>query len=240
MIAQLPQPFLPGVMTSSQKSKIEYWAGYTFGWPSCLEGISKWVSGCVVTPRWQNRAGQELETWRPIMLDNGAFSAWLNDQPISLKSQVEAMRSFMDTLPDHSIEWIVLPDVVADGMESWRRSWHGIGMLQDLIHPERMLWPVQEEMDIYQLAAMWRAGAFGGFFVGGKTRRWKLETAREIRKELSSAYIHIGRISSPHHLMAATQIPIDSFDTTSFTRQQEWNRSQPYAARLAMFCKETA
>ena len=216
--------------------KLQYFAGYSFGWPGCLGNTDRWTHGVITGPRWADRVAREVEDWRPVIIDNGAYPAFRDGTDLPFDDQMHAVKSAIETIGSERIRFAIVPDVVADPKETASRRFQ---TMLDIIAgstlpPHKWMIPVQEGSNI--ASACYQATALGcAVFVGGDTRRWKFETARRIRRAAPDAHLHIGRISDPAHLRAACQIGVDSFDTTTFVRQQRHNQANDYTERLRRY-----
>ena len=218
------------------RDRLTLYAGYAFGWPNCLGTARPYVRGCLTTPRYAHRVSKEVDT--PVMLDNGAWSDHQNKRHRLLMEVVDDLIDAYHTIGPDNVRWVVAPDKVGNGYLSDRRGYEGTQWLSAKGVPgSKILWPIQEGMSLANPVRFLEFGRIGGFFIGGRTRRWKLEMARAIKGWRSDVYVHVARISSAVHLECATSIGVDSFDTTTYSRQQNWNRRQDFAETLEPYCR---
>lgn len=143
-------------------------------------------------------------------LDNGAFSAWQQKRPFD----VDAFQRHVDT-NGHDAQFIVVPDIVAGGLESldftlsWLPKLQGIG--------RRRLIAVQDGMNVNDVRPYLSESV--GIFVGGSTE-WKISTTPmwgRLAHEVG-AYLHVGRVNTCRRIRLCHASGADSIDGTSATR----------------------
>lgn len=157
------------------------------------------------------------EDWQ-FVLDNGAYSAYSNNIPW----EEERFYSYVKRLVDNNLTpmFVVLPDIVAGGIQSLNRSvthiprlpeaWEKYLPVQDGMVDEDVI-PILEQVD--------------GIFVGG-TVVWKWRTA-ERWCHLAHTFglkCHIGRVNSERQLLSAKNVGADSVDGSSASRNHTTNR----------------
>ena len=147
-------------------------------------------------------------------IDNGAWPAHKNGLPFD----EPAFTSLVDSRGADA-DFIVVPDVVAGGMESLRLS---VGWLPRLIRFPRLYIAVQDGMSEQAVCNVLSLRPGLGIFVGGSTE-WKLRTlprwgwiAHEMQKPL-----HVGRVNSARRIRLCAEAGADSFDGTSVTMYAE-------------------
>ena len=204
--------------------KMEYWAGWKWSHPKELR---PWIAGQVITPRW----AEDYKSDDRIILDNGAFAAWRDNQPMGEEFHVsEVLRAGRLLRP----EFVVLPDIVAGGDESLRRSRQSAPVIHSELPSSRLLVAVQEGMKIWE--AMELADMFGGgIFVGGADYAWKRYAVETIRAKSKSMYVHVARIWKDGDLCwhsSRTQ----SFDNTTFGRGLNFNVKLDKVKSLQRYC----
>ncbi len=201
--------------------RMRYFAGYSFslkqriGWP--------FAHAVVTTPRWATRAQQESAL--PLVLDNGAYPAWVRGEALPYDAQVSAMLDVLDVMP---VSWLVLPDVVGDGDESWERTMRAVPLFAGRA---RCFVAVQEGTDLD--AACELARDVGGVFVGGKDWAFKRETTRTLSGR--GVYVHVARISIDSALWFCASHGVESFDNTTFVRGFDCNQLPDYRRRLSRY-----
>ena len=144
------------------------------------------------------------DTGLPIACDNGCFKAF----------NEKAYRSMLrkSSEADTSLEWVTVPDVVADARETHRLF---------------MQW--QPVLEAFPLAYVLQDGAedvdlpfhlFRCLFVGGTTEYKLSQTAADIIKvaQEKQKRIHMGRVNSDRRLRYAMHIGVDSVDGTGYIR----------------------
>ena len=201
--------------------RIRYYAGYSWTTPEVVKPFSR---GQVATPRWAKRVKG------PLMLDNGAWPAFRDGVELPFSKQVAAMAPFIERA-----EWIIAPDKVAAGEESWVRTRRALALWHE--HAHKMLLPVQEGADLSEVVAWGRHA--GGLFVGGSTYDWKIAVSKMLRGLGFEGVIHVGRIARPQHLSALSGVA-DSIDNTTWVRAQNYNKALPLAALLRQYIEPRA
>lgn len=216
---------------------LKYFAGYSFGWPKCVEDIKPWVHGVVVTPRYTDKLRGEKDASgdkTPVIIDNGAWSAYLSGTPLGMREQLEGLHRVSDAFEE--VQFVITPDVVGDPVESLNRIQSALPLM-DRWRPSQRLLVVQDGADIRELMSFIEAGKAGGLFVGGKSQQWKLATTKEIRQYCSDVYLHVGRVSSRRAMREVANAGADSIDNTSFTRKTKNNVNADYELRLRLYCE---
>lgn len=216
---------------------MDYWAGYS--WGMNLGEQWGWCKGIVVTPKWIDKAVQDAWTkargrdfeW---MLDNGAWSAYVSGKPLSFKAQ---MNGILAALYRIEPRWIIAPDIVAEPELSWLRTQASLPYLSDYVRQGKVLFALQDGSNTEEIvSAALRCGC--GVFIGGSTKKWKLEELARVRSISSNVYIHIGRIAKADELRDASLGGADSFDTTTFVRKQKNNTSIDFEERFEGYVRK--
>lgn len=168
--------------------------------------------------------------WRnegfPYCIDNGAWTAFLQGRPWD-----EAKFIGIVNLLGAGADFIVLPDIVAGGMESFEISAQWIPRLEGVAP---LLFPVQNGQPPELVAEIVEQTGVG-IFVGGDTE-WK-ETTLPIWGHLKAqlgCYLHVGRMNSRRKIKLCAMAGADSFDGTSLTK---WSDS---ADRLSAEIRQTS
>lgn len=212
--------------------KLRFYCGYSFG----AHTVEDYTHAIVSTPRWITRALRESQL--PIVLDNGAFPAWRDGVDLSLSDQLETMSDALTAIGPRLL-WAVLPDVVEDARESFRRSTVGLSSLD--VPRIKMLVPVQEGAPFAEYVAFVEANKVGGVFIGGGSKRFKLEALKALAGKVP--WVHIARISADHELHWAAYYGADSFDsgapTYGFTDHQTSGRQRDWSSSFGRYCEAT-
>jgi hypothetical protein len=179
-------------------------------------------------------------TWSPNELnvrnerwigDNGAYSAWLNDERWDAKAWKgmldKAYRNVGSGLPEP--DFVVLPDKVGDAEATYRRSekW-----LSEVPGGWSYYFAVQDGMRVKHACRFAHDLGAGGVFVGG-TKSWKARNAEtivaEAHKQGLKAHIARPMLPKPHEafdgnkgLRWCERIGADSVDTTTIARNASW------------------
>ena len=146
----------------------------------------------------------------PYALDNGAWTAHCK----SAAWDRAAFERAMDKLGDGA-DFVVLPDIVAGGLESLYHSLEWLDRLRD--YNGLFLLAVQDGMRVEHIEPF--VGKRVGVFVGGTTD-WKLDSlpswARLAHKH--GAYLHVGRVNTARRIRYCSGFGVHSFDGTSASR----------------------
>lgn len=144
---------------------------------------------------------------RPWFYDNGAFKDWTAGKPFDKEAFLSDLDSIYRAIDRP--EWIVLPDIVAGGVESLEYS-------SRWVHRCRGLAPlylaVQDGMTETDVAPLLPHVA--GLFVGG-TLGWKVSTGRAWARfaHENQRRCHVGRVGTPRRVKWAMRIDADSIDS---------------------------
>lgn len=161
-----------------------------------------------------SRAGVwRTEGFTRIAGDNGAWADFQADR----RFDGDAYERFLDWLSDEPIvpDWLVLPDIVAGGLDSLALSSRYINRCSAVA--PLVLIAVQNGMTTADIAPL--VGPSVGVFLGGSTD-WKLETAimwgqfcaeREV-------YYHFARVNTIKRMSLAIAAGADSVDGSSGSR----------------------
>jgi len=143
-------------------------------------------------------------------IDNGAWKAYR--QKIAFNS--EAFAGLIERL-GAAADFIVLPDIVAGGIESLAMSVSWIPKLRGL---RLLLLPLQDGMTARDVGMVLRQNARVGLFLGGTTDfklremyAWGMVAATWKR------YYHVGRVNTARRIRLCAEAGADSFDGTSAT-----------------------
>lgn len=167
--------------------------------------------GCVVEPRTYKHIHHG-----PLMVDNGAFSAWTLGHRWSEAKWLEMLLWLHEHgfFPPHSI---VIPDVVGDA----RATYVSLGRWYEITAAfgGKTLFAVQDGMTKPDILATLRDHPGLGLFIGGSTE-WKEATIPvwgEVKAE-TGCYLHVARVNSWRRARICRLAGADSFDGTSATR----------------------
>lgn len=143
-------------------------------------------------------------------LDNGAWSAYQSGQPW----QPEPFIKLCNKL-GRGAQWVVVPDIVAGGLESLELSRQWLPRLQGVA--KHQLLAVQDGMTPSDIEPILTGTV--GIFVGGSTD-WKLSTLH-LWGSLAAkvgCYFHVGRVNSIKRINMCQDVGAHSFDGTSVSR----------------------
>lgn len=151
-------------------------------------------------------------------LDNGAYGAWSRGEEFDAKAFMAVCGKVP---PDAPPDFVVVPDLVARGLDSLTFSLRWCEYLEH-IHPS---WPrylaVQDGMTRDDLEP--HLARFQGLFVGG-TLKWKHHTAEQWVQlaHANGLKCHIGRVPTLKRLLWAERIGADSVDSTTWARNDRF------------------
>lgn len=153
------------------------------------------------------------EGFETYAIDNGAWSA--HTQGRAWDARAEA--AFLALLDRHGrgAQFVVVPDVVAGGLESLRLSEAWLPRLEG--QGRVRLVPVQDGMVEADVRAL--LGPRVGIFLGGGTP-WKLHTMAAwgaLARERGCWY-HVGRVNTGRRIRMCAMAGADSFDGSSVTK----------------------
>lgn len=150
------------------------------------------------------------ECFENYALDNGAWSAFQQGRPFDELAFGRAL-----DLVGERADWVVLPDIVAGGMESLEFSLKWLDRLRAF--PTTLLLAVQDGMCPDDVREYLNPAV--GIFVGGSTE-WKLETmeAWALLARRRNCYMHVGRVNSAKRIAMCAAAGAHSFDGTSVTQ----------------------
>lgn len=187
------------------------------------------IEACeAAAPSYDHRAEYDIESYRlntgiRYILDNGAFNCYTKNKPWDATLFLRRLRQAREKDPDP--DWVVLPDVVTNPRATERRAKEWARVIdypttypcQDGVSPERAC-DIAEDLGCM------------GIFIGG-TVEWKRERAGEFVEEAHDRdlWAHIAR---PSDLQWAEGTGADSVDTTSFVRNQAWDRLRRFEGSL--------
>lgn len=143
-------------------------------------------------------------------IDNGAWGAFQQKRPFD-------SQAFKD-LVEHSgasADFVIVPDIVAGGLESLMFSVSWLPKLKVLLN---LLLPVQDGMNVEAVSQVLHAWPSLGIFLGGSTE-WKLKTMYGwgmVAAALNRHY-HVGRVNTMRRIRLCAESGADSFDGTSAT-----------------------
>lgn len=182
-----------------------------------LDGLRAAGWGILVCASTRPSADHRTEGFDEVMIDNGAWK--VREEPTAAarlaawnRDYRESFEALVDSTP---ARLVVIPDIVAGGLDSLAHSAEWIGRLSHL--SATLLLPVQDGM----VAANVRPHVGRvGLFVGGSTA-WKWETlatewgplAREV-----GCWLHVGRAGSGRMVERCGLAGADSFDTSEPSR----------------------
>jgi hypothetical protein len=195
------------------KKKMKVYSGNE-GDPKALGELSAKGYGVLLCNKYRDTAKLPY-----YAIDNGAYSAWVNGQEWSPEPFLRLMEKCWSSgkLPD----FVVVPDIVAGGVSSLKRSLDWIPDLR-AIGGTAFYLAVQDGMtpdDIRPVLPL-----FDGLFIGG-TMEWKLSTGADwvqLAHE-NGKPCHIGRVGTWPRIMWAQNIGADSIDSSSWAQNDSYH-----------------
>jgi len=196
--------------TKAKRKKIQFWFGFHFG---MLRTWDPFCHGVVVTPRYVEDLIRTK--WRgALIIDNGAFPAWVKKEELSLETQISTMmKAAIDLLKSgFSIRAFILPDVIGNGSESRIRHEKALQVMKEKF-PKIDCWAVAQEGTNFK----WCADFADGVFVGGASLPAKRQMIQLLQKH-SPKWLHAGRQAQEHDLIFCNANGVDSVDSTTPTK----------------------
>ena len=145
-------------------------------------------------------------------LDNGAFTCYRKGYPFMKEVFLKTIQdAYKKNIP---LDFIVTPDIIAKGMESYLYSFHW-ATIEPLKTAPNLALVVQDGITPGSLGSVRR---WSHIFVGG-TVEWKWKTAKEWIDFAHSEgkKVHIGQCGKLEYLLMAYELGADSVDSTSWT-----------------------
>ncbi len=174
-----------------------------------------------------SRAGVwRTEGFDRIVGDNGAWA----DHQAGRAFDEDAYERFLDWLQSLSVvpDWLVLPDIVAGGLDSLALSLRYINRCRSIA--PLVLIAVQDGMTTDDLVPL--VGAEVGIFLGGSTM-WKLQKMAEWGEFCAArgVHYHVARVNSLRRTYQAISAGANSIDGSSGSRYAVTIPKLAYAAR---------
>ena len=162
--------------------------------------------GWLISPgSWKNPP-----SWMPYALDNGAFSAHINNTAWdegAFRKLLESARLHFKPL------WVVVPDVVMDA-EATKKKWQEWApIIKSLMPTVKLAFAVQDGMTPCDVP-----DDCDVIFVGGSTE-WKFKTLRDWTTNFKR--VHVGRVNSERKLWQCMDAGVESCDGTGWLRGGE-------------------
>jgi hypothetical protein len=158
-----------------------------------------------------------MPTWHdgtaaPYAIDNGAWGAYASNREWDAGA-------FLDLAAElgEGADWVAIPDIVAGGLESLRRSEEWKNHLRYLLPETRLLLPVQDGMAPLDVASLIDDNT--GIFLGGSTE-WKLDTLPSWGEwcEERDVYFHVARVNTVNRIEKCANAKAQSFDGTNLSK----------------------
>lgn len=145
-------------------------------------------------------------------LDNGAYSCWINKKTFDDKSFEDSLIKIERST--NKPDFIVVPDIVADGMKSLFFSLKWIHKIPAGIPAYLAVQDGMNTRDVLEYIDL-----FDGIFVGGSLE-WKMKTAKTWCDVAHSQdkKCHIGKVGTFRRLVWAKNIGADSVDSSTFVQ----------------------
>ena len=150
-------------------------------------------------------------------LDNGAYESHRRGLPWSEDRFLRMIEKCWNN--GISLDFIVLPDIVGRGMDSYLHSIEWIFKLQ----PAKLALAVQNGIEPKDIE-LHILDDISYIFVGG-TDTWKWQTAKQWVDfaHTNGKKCHIGKCGTLEKLQTAKRMGVDSVDSTSFVRNESWD-----------------
>ena len=155
---------------------------------------------------------------RPWAYDNGAFRDYSAEKPFNETTFEFEIQKMAMSVAHPPPDFIILPDIVAGGLESLMLSVSWVPKVMSLWTPNRPLPPlylaVQDGMEFGVVESYLHIHEIGGLFVGGSTE-WKEKTGSRWCDLAHDNYklCHIGRVGTPGRVAWGFHAGADSVDS---------------------------
>lgn len=152
-------------------------------------------------------------------LDNGCYAANLNDELWESDDFLRRLGEIPEKMP-RDPDFVVVPDVPGEADATFERSLLYVREVREFGYP--YLLPVQDGVGIKNAISLADAIGAAGIFIGG-SNEWKRYNTRRFVKRARERdlWVHVG---SPPDLLWAGGIGVDSVDTTSIVRNEDWHK----------------
>jgi hypothetical protein len=173
-----------------------------------MEALKAHGWGLLLTPDTIVRGRRALPPGYKYAIDNGAWGC--HQRGVAFDG---ARFGELVALHADGAEWVVVPDIVAGGLESLAFSLSWLPRLQGL----PLLLAVQDGMSTDDVEPYLGAGV--GVFLGGTTE-WKLATMRQwghLARRVGCHY-HVARVNTARRIALCQDAGAHSFDGTSASR----------------------
>jgi hypothetical protein len=147
----------------------------------------------------------------PFALDNGAYGDWVHKRVFNDAAFLEHVELVL--LSGFRPDFIVIPDIVAAGLESLRFSLDWLPILKPMVGDVPLYLAVQDGMTLDEVRP--HLLSVGGIFVGG-TDPWKKSTVAtwaELAHE-NNLLCHLGRAGTYNKVKLARAVGVDSIDSS--------------------------
>lgn len=167
------------------------------------------------------------------IIDNGAYPAYLKGERLNTQSYFSFLSKVMNGAY-HPPYFVVIPDIVRGGMDSWKFSLEHIGKIPEQF---KKYFVVQDGM--YADPVEWILPNIDGLFIGGSTS-WKWRTAKQW---IDMAHdhgkkCHIGRVGTQKNYLKACSLGADSVDGSTLMRHnrlidiERWRATKRAQSRI--------
>jgi len=222
-------------LKETNQRKLKYYASYTFG--LSLKKQKKYCFGWIVSPKWVDNLISDFNKKneiRPILLDNGAFTAWKLNKKIPCIEHIELQKKCYQKIIANNIKinGIIIPDTVGDGKDTLKK----IEVFQQYKYYDNTIAfaCIQENMNIDVFLNICNKNTFG-IFIGGKSKEWKYYIIKQIKEKKFNGKIHFGRASTDLDLYICSKNKIDSFDNSTYMNGLNRKNLPLYIERLKKY-----
>jgi hypothetical protein len=166
----------------------------------------------------------------PFALDNCAYGDWVHQRAFSEAAFLEHVELVL--LSGFRPDFIVIPDIVAEGMESLRFSLDWLPRLKPMVGDIPLYLAVQDGMTLEDVRP--HLLSMQGLFVGG-TDIWKKATVASWAKMAheNGLLCHMGRAGTFGKVRLALEVGVDSIDSSLPLMSQQF-----FADFFAALCGE--
>jgi len=193
-----------------------------------------WINhfqGWVLAPSYASWVNKLDEHKMPYMVDNGAWSDFLNGKKRTGVELRDRVLKLCDRVvkSGNLVKFLVLPDRV----ESWSETYDILKKLEP-IDEYNVALPIQNGFDIEQVEELIKIHNPKLLFIGGSDFDFKINAVNKLKP--IGLEFHIGKVHKLNDLIAFAKIKeVISIDTSTYSRPQSKQRIESLGIRLECF-----
>ena len=179
--------------------------------------FSKTAMRCVLSPQFLSKNEMVKEKMKNSLvlrgygLDNGAYNDFLKDTEFNGDRFIEMCKYL-----GNGADWIVIPDIVGDGIETLKKAPKWIKKLRSLNLNTMLLIVWQDGITREDLVPFVKDGI--GVFVGGTDKKMEaIPMVSELCREYG-VWCHVGRVNTMQRVQYCKRYKVKSVDGSGFSR----------------------